>query len=98
MLSLTFTVLYVLMIFITYPIFRGLWYGWSMYLIDELYQYSLSGIFVRSYKKKRQREELLENRLFSFVESLIWPIAFIAHSEDFKYFKGLIINNKLYKG
>jgi hypothetical protein len=87
------------MIYVTYPIFRGLWYGWSMNLIDELiHLISLSDIDKRKYKETRSKEELGENKLFSWFEAIVWPIAIIAHSDDFKYFKGLIINNKLYKG
>jgi hypothetical protein len=87
------------MIYVTYPIFRGLWYGWSMNLIDELSHLTpLSDIDERKYKEIRSKEELGENKLFSWFEAIVWPIAIIAHSDDFKYFKGLIINNKLYKG
>jgi hypothetical protein len=87
------------MIYVTYPIFRGLWYGWSMNLIEELsiYYSSLPDESKRWYIETRSNEELGENKLFSWFEAIIWPIAIIAHSDDFKYFKGLIINDKLYK-
>jgi hypothetical protein len=99
MLSLTLATLYIIMVFVTYPVFRGLWYGWTMNLIDELScLYSLSDRSTRIYRNNCQKDELLKNRLFSFFESLVWPIALPAHSGDFKYFKGLVISNKLYKG
>ena len=87
------------MIYITYPIFRGLWYGWAMNFIDEsVYLIPLPDIMERKYKEERSKEELKNNKAFSWLEAITWPIAIIVHSDDFKYFKGLIINDKLYKG